>query len=121
MLSHRSLEQFGVRYDLEKPPSYLTDEQYQEVRKRSASYHALKLFSGDNKTCVPPTQIMLGADDVRVPTSQGIAWYHCLKGNGCQVNLLVFPDSNHSLNKIWTRPKTLEAQVDFLVRHSKFD
>lgn len=117
----RSLEHFGIKYDFSKPPAYLTGDETQELRSRSASYHALEIFNETELPCVTPTQLILGADDLRAPPSQGIAWYHCLKGHGEQVKLLLFPENGHPLSELRAIPKTLEARVDFLVRHSRFD
>ena len=46
---------------------------------------------------MPPTLILLGSADLRVPNNQGKAWYHALKGYGEKLNMIVFPETGHSL------------------------
>lgn len=92
----------------------------EDLRKRSPSYFAEKLFAENDKPCMPPTQIRLGLSDLRVPSNQGKAWYHALKGHGEPVNMLVFPDNGHPLETVWASRKSLHAQLDFLVSHTRF-
>lgn len=69
---------------------------------------------------MPPTLLQIGEVDLRVPKTQGIAWYHALKGHGENVRMLYWPDNNHSLSKPWTKPKVFESDVAFFVEHAKF-
>lgn len=80
----------------------------------------MELFKKTKGPCIPPTQIVLGSVDLRIPGNQGINWYHCLKGHSENVEMLVFPDNGHNLDKIWARPKNLEAQLIFLGKYSSF-
>lgn len=54
--------------------------------------------------------IMLGLSDRRVPPSQGLQYYHALKGLGKDVEMLTFKDADHALETIdastWTMDKT---------------
>ncbi|XP_015605512.1 acylamino-acid-releasing enzyme isoform X2 [Cephus cinctus] len=43
-----------------------------------------------------PTLICIGTNDLRVPCSQGILWYHRLKANNVKTRMLVYED-NHPL------------------------
>ena len=45
-----------------------------------------------------PALLMLGANDRRVPVSQGKRWAQLLKGKGSDVRTLVFPDTGHALD-----------------------
>lgn len=116
----RTLNQLGFVYDFEHPPAFVPQEVHDELRKRSPSYYAQKLFEEKKAPCVPPTQLQVGANDLRVPSNQGKAWYHCLKGHGEEVNMLFFPDNGHPLEQIWTQRKSFHAQLEFLVKHSRF-
>eukprot|EP00615_Pteridomonas_danica_P004735 CAMPEP_0114370038 /NCGR_PEP_ID=MMETSP0101-20121206/32172_1 /TAXON_ID=38822 ORGANISM="Pteridomonas danica, Strain PT" /NCGR_SAMPLE_ID=MMETSP0101 /ASSEMBLY_ACC=CAM_ASM_000211 /LENGTH=464 /DNA_ID=CAMNT_0001521291 /DNA_START=274 /DNA_END=1665 /DNA_ORIENTATION=- len=46
-----------------------------------------------------PTLIALGAKDRRVPSSQGVEYYHILKARGIQTRLLVYPEDCHPIDK----------------------
>lgn len=81
----------------------------------------MQAFAKSKGPCVTPTQIVVGDNDLRVPRNQGINWYHFLKGHGEQVELLVFPDNGHPIEKVWSYEKSLEARIDFLVKYSKFE
>lgn len=118
---HRTLSQLDFRYDYTKPPAFVPEALHSELRKRSPSYYAEKLFAEHSNPCVTPTQLQLGASDLRVPSNQGKAWYHCLKGHGEDVKMLFFPDNGHPLERIWAQRKSLTAQLDFLIKYTKFD
>ncbi|XP_013413674.1 acylamino-acid-releasing enzyme-like [Lingula anatina] len=49
-----------------------------------------------------PSIIMLGANDLRVPPSQGKELYKALHSRGVTVRLLIYPDNSHPLNKVDT-------------------
>lgn len=117
----RTLSQLNFKYDYDNPPSFVPQELHMELRKRSPSYYAEKLFSENGQVCATPTQVQLGASDLRVPSNQGKAWFHCLKGHKEDVKMLFFPDNGHPLEQVWTQRKSLTAQLEFLVKHSKFD
>ncbi len=54
-----------------------------------------------------PLLLLLGASDARVPVAQGIDYYKLLKARGVNTRLLLYPDSQHSLNE---KP-SIEADV----------
>lgn len=68
----RSLEQFGVKYDFNRSPSYLLADDYHKLKKMSPTYHATLAFEKTTKPCVTPTHIVLDNDDLRIHRSQGI-------------------------------------------------
>ena len=115
------MNQLNLGYDFKHPPAFVPEEVHAELCKRSPSYYAQKLFAENKAPCLPPTQLQLGASDLRVPSNQGKAWYHCLKGHGEEVNMLFFPDNGHPLEKVWTQRKSFHAQLEFLVKHSRFE
>jgi len=45
-----------------------------------------------------PTLIALGAKDRRVPSSQGLDFFHMLKARGVPAKLLVFPEDTHAID-----------------------
>uniref|UniRef100_A0A8C2L8X7 Acylamino-acid-releasing enzyme n=1 Tax=Cyprinus carpio TaxID=7962 RepID=A0A8C2L8X7_CYPCA len=47
-----------------------------------------------------PVLLMLGEDDKRVPSKQGIEYYRALKALQVPVRLLWYPGNNHSLSKV---------------------
>ena len=116
----RTLSQLNLKYDYDNPPSFIPEELLTDLRKRSPSHFAEKLFREIDKPCVAPTQIHVGANDLRVSPSQGKAWYHCLKGHKEDVKMLSYPNNGHSLDQFWTQRKSLTAQLEFLVKHSNF-
>lgn len=116
----RSKTQFDLPYDFGAPPTYLSDEEYKYLRERSANHYAAQRFKQVQGPCLPPTQLLIGSNDLRVPPNQGINWYHCLKGHGQKVTMLVFPDNGHGLERIWASKKALQAQLDFVLEFSSF-
>lgn len=117
----RSVAQIGLKYNFDKPPAFVTKDMYLALHEHSPSYYADKLFSENDEPCVAPTQVQVGANDLRVPPGQGKAWYHCLKGHKEDVNLVSFPDNGHSIGQVWAQRSSMTARLDFLVKHSKFD
>ncbi len=62
-------------------------EDYEEYEKHSAIYHIAKV-----KT---PTQVIHGANDPRVPFSQGQEFYNALKRLGVDTEMVVYPRTPH--------------------------
>ncbi|XP_057489055.1 acylamino-acid-releasing enzyme isoform X2 [Actinidia eriantha] len=46
-----------------------------------------------------PTIFLLGAQDLRVPVSNGLQYARALKEKGCEVKLIVFPNDVHGIEK----------------------
>jgi dipeptidyl aminopeptidase/acylaminoacyl peptidase len=63
-------------------------EDYETYQKHSAIYHV--------KNTVTPTQIIHGADDLRVPFTQGQEFYNALKRIGVDTEMIVYPRTPHS-------------------------
>ncbi|XP_059152244.1 acylamino-acid-releasing enzyme-like isoform X2 [Physella acuta] len=55
-----------------------------------------------------PILLMIGAEDRRVPPSQGFEYYKALKSRGIPVRCLVYPGNNHSLTNV-------DAEADSLI------
>jgi len=62
-------------------------EDYQEYEKHSAIYHIANVST--------PTQILHGAQDERVPTSQGTEFYTSLKRLGVDTEMILYPRTPH--------------------------
>lgn len=76
-------------------PDYVFDEPHIiDVKKlvEKSPYHMI-----DNVKA--PTLLLLGSEDRRVPMSQGLKWYHGLKGRGVECKCYVYPD-RHALQKV---------------------
>ena len=70
---------------------------------------------------MPRTLLQIGAIDMRVPPTQGKAWYHCLKGHGEDVRMLVYPENGHPIDKVWAKQKTLRASLEHFLNLAKSD
>ena len=77
----------GLNFDYKSP----TPKQMEEMYKKSPISHA------HNVQC--PVYLMIGKEDLRVPPSQGMEYYHQLKGLGKSVDMNMYED-NHPLGKI---------------------
>lgn len=62
-------------------------DDYKTYEKHSAIYRI--------KNVVTPTQILHGKNDGRVPTSQGIEFYYSLKRLGVDVEMILYPRTQH--------------------------
>jgi dipeptidyl aminopeptidase/acylaminoacyl peptidase len=64
------------------------------------------------------TLLLLGADDGRVSPEQGKMWYHALKKNGVEAELLIFPRNRHVLNgTVEAQLVSVQRTVEFCVSH----
>lgn len=89
-----------------------------QLKSRSMSAEELNLMferspSKYSKNVKCPTLVMLGAQDLRVPPSQGKYWVNLIKGNGVECQVLVFPDANHGLETADSERFGLEAILSF--------
>lgn len=94
---------------------------YDQLQMRSASEAELRLFRerspsayATNVEC--PTLVMLGAQDLRVPPSQGQHWAALLRGRGVDCTVYMFPDANHGLETAESERFGLQAIIAFLGR-----
>lgn len=62
-------------------------EDYEEYEKHSAMYYF--------KNVVTPTQVIHGANDLRVPFTQGQEFYTALKRKGVDTEMIVYPRTPH--------------------------
>ncbi|MDZ7715961.1 MAG: prolyl oligopeptidase family serine peptidase [Balneolaceae bacterium] len=67
---------------------YWESEEMEEVYERHSAMYRLKEIS-------TPTQIIHGAEDVRVPTSQGQEFYWALDEIGVPTELILYPRTPH--------------------------
>ncbi|MCU0369713.1 MAG: S9 family peptidase, partial [Cyclobacteriaceae bacterium] len=70
-------------------------EEYEEYEKHSAIYQI--------KNVTTPTQVIHGANDLRVPLAQGQEFYNALKRKGVDTEMIVYPRTPHGP----TEPKLL--------------
>ncbi|MFD2202706.1 S9 family peptidase [Shivajiella indica] len=70
-------------------------EDYEEYEKHSAIYYM--------KNVVTPTQVIHGANDLRVPLAQGQEFYNSLKRKGVDTEMIMYPRTPHGP----TEPKFL--------------
>jgi dipeptidyl aminopeptidase/acylaminoacyl peptidase len=70
-------------------------EEYEEYEKHSAIYQI--------KNATTPTQVIHGANDLRVPLAQGQEFYNALKRKGVDTEMIVYPRTPHGP----TEPKLL--------------
>lgn len=67
---------------------YWESDKLQDIyEKHSAVFHLRQIET--------PVQILHGAEDHRVPTSQGIEFYHALKWKGVDTELILYPRTPH--------------------------
>ncbi|GAA93936.1 uncharacterized protein L969DRAFT_92159 [Mixia osmundae IAM 14324] len=107
--------ELDLDYDMDKPRNFVSDELHKKMRKASPSAH----LTPTTKT--PPTLLLIGEIDRRVPPDQGRAWYHALKGRGSEVEMLVFPDNSHPLDKPEADLAGFRASTEFFLKRAVFD
>jgi len=81
--------QAGIDFDF---MSLADEELLQKLWKASPLSHVNQV-----KT---PTLIMIGLEDKRVPTSQGIEFYRALKARGVPIRYLTYPGNNHGISEV---------------------
>lgn len=62
-----------------------------------------------------PVLLMLGDGDRRVPHSQALRWAETLKGNGAQVDVLMFPGNGHALDSLDAERYGVESASAFIL------
>ncbi|KAH0948413.1 hypothetical protein HN011_002804 [Eciton burchellii] len=78
----------GCPYNIITGPQPDDMDIYIKMKKCSPIVHVDKVKA--------PTLICIGTKDLRVPSSQGMMWYHRLKANNVKTKMLVYED-NHTL------------------------
>ncbi|XP_056381212.1 acylamino-acid-releasing enzyme [Hyla sarda] len=66
-----------------------------------------------------PVLLMLGAEDRRVPNTQGLEYYKALRAHGVEARLLWYPGNNHSLAKVDAESDGFMNIALWLLRHLK--
>ncbi|EGO20277.1 hypothetical protein SERLADRAFT_452969 [Serpula lacrymans var. lacrymans S7.9] len=66
-----------------------------------------------------PVLIALGEDDLRVAPTQGLTYYHALKGRGKVVEMLCFPGETHAIDGVEAAKVSWEAGRDWFKTFSK--
>ena len=61
-----------------------------------------------------PTILLLGGKDRRVPSSQGIEYYHALVARKVPAKMLYFPDDVHALDKPCSEAEQWVATAEFI-------
>eukprot|EP00742_Colponemidia_sp_Colp-10_P005480 GILJ01005855.1.p1 GENE.GILJ01005855.1~~GILJ01005855.1.p1 ORF type:complete len:790 (-),score=131.91 GILJ01005855.1:155-2479(-) len=79
----------GLGQELQSPP---TAEQLNELFSASPMYYMAQVRT--------PVMLMLGGKDKRVPPSQGLQYYNCLRAQGVPNKLLWYPNDNHALDSV---------------------
>ena len=64
-----------------------------------------------------PILLMLGSSDLRVPPSQGLAWYRRLPKD-TEKTVKWYPGDNHALDLPSSERCTFEAVLGFFAKHS---
>ncbi|XP_073414992.1 acylamino-acid-releasing enzyme-like [Dendrobates tinctorius] len=64
-----------------------------------------------------PVLLMLGAEDHRVPNTQGLEYYKALRAHGVEARLLWYPGNNHSLDKVDAESDSFMNIALWIVKH----
>ncbi|KAI6046609.1 Alpha/Beta hydrolase protein [Pisolithus marmoratus] len=101
--------EFGVAFG---PGAHMNPESFAKLYSASPISHVDRVRT--------PVLLLIGEDDLRVPTSQGRGYYHALKGSGKgPVEMLVFPKESHPLDGVETARVSVEAARDWFGKFSR--
>ena len=64
-----------------------------------------------------PTLLLVGGNDVRVPTAQSIEMLRALRASGVEAELLVFPGEPHGLRTLKHRLHKVNSELAWFERH----
>nr|CAD7577209.1 unnamed protein product [Timema californicum] len=95
----------GVEYNIKEEPS---SEVFEKMKKCSPISHVSEV--------VAPTLLLIGKKDLRVPSSQGIHYYHLLRANDITTRLLLYED-NHPLGQTAVEVDNLINSVLWFYQH----
>ena len=83
-------------------------------------YHAMYAASPMSLTLpTSPVLLHLGANDRRVPHSQGLRWAESIKGRGGECIVYMFPATGHALDSLDAERVGFESCVAFFVQKLK--
>ncbi|KAI6103028.1 Alpha/Beta hydrolase protein [Pisolithus sp. B1] len=101
--------EFGVAFG---PGAHMNPESFAKLYDASPISYVDKVHT--------PVLLLIGEDDLRVPTSQGKGYYHALKGSGkAPVEMLVLPKESHPLDGVEAARVSVEAARDWFRRFSR--
>nr|CAD7447321.1 unnamed protein product [Timema bartmani] len=95
----------GIEYNIKEEPS---SEVFEKMKKCSPISHVSKV--------VAPTLLLIGKKDLRVPSTQGIHYYHLLRANDITTRLLLYED-NHPLGQTAVEVDNLINSVLWFYQH----
>ncbi|TCD66245.1 hypothetical protein EIP91_001608 [Steccherinum ochraceum] len=84
-------EECGIPYT---PTTLLTPELYQKL------YHMSPISHVDKTRDDVPILLAIGEKDARVVNSQGLAYYHALKGRGKDIRMITLKEDSHPLDSV---------------------
>lgn len=79
--------------------------------RRSAMFHVANVTT--------PTLILHGAQDPRVPTTQGYEYYNALKRRGVEVSMVTYPRTKHGPNEPNFTLDIMQRNLDWVEKHLK--
>ncbi|KAG1744584.1 Alpha/Beta hydrolase protein [Suillus paluster] len=94
--------EFGLEF---APQSLMTPITYQTLFEASPIAHVDRVRA--------PVLLLLGEDDLRVVPTQGMRFYHALKGRDRRVEMLTFPKETHPLDGVEAARVSWEAGRDW--------
>lgn len=66
-----------------------------------------------------PTLFVLGGHDRRVPPAQGLEYYHILRSRGVPVQVMWFPEDNHSIDRPASEIEQWMATLMWIEKYNK--
>jgi dipeptidyl aminopeptidase/acylaminoacyl peptidase len=97
------LEEFGMSFE---ETTILTPEVFARLYRVSPISHVDSVRA--------PVLLLLGSEDKRVANTQGMNYYHALKGRRKDVEMLCFPKDSHPLDGVEAAKVGWEAARDWL-------
>ncbi|KAG0694165.1 Alpha/Beta hydrolase protein [Suillus ampliporus] len=94
--------EFGLEFT---PQSLMTPTTFQKLFEASPIAHVDRVRA--------PVLLLLGEDDLRVVPTQGMRFYHALKGRDRRVEMLTFPKETHPLEGVEAARVSWEAGRDW--------
>jgi dipeptidyl aminopeptidase/acylaminoacyl peptidase len=94
--------EFGLVFT---PESLMTPAVFQKLFEASPIAHVDRVRA--------PVLLLLGEDDLRVMPTQGMQFYHALKGRERPVEMLTFPKETHLLEGVEAAKVSWEAGRDW--------
>ena len=86
------------------------------LRDNARLYWERSPLSGIRKARTP-TLILSGADDERVPVTQGRELFHALNERGVPTEMVIYPRAGHGIREREHRIDLLSRQLDWFDRH----